>query len=147
MRWYMTTPGRGDAPWEPAVRGRSGSLAPQSCWHRAIRATRRAPNRRDRGRGRQQPAATAAGSPEVAARIGGIPDFVTGGVRELMVEPGSVAELGGALDRMATDRALAPRLTPGRRNSVTAFTASTVVRRIEALYAVALGGSAVGAIS
>lgn len=89
----------------------------------------------------------AAGSPVVAARIGGIRDFVTGGVRELMVEPGSVAELGGALDRMATDRALAPRLTPGGRNSVTAFTVSTVVRRIEALYADALGGSAVGAIS
>ena len=89
----------------------------------------------------------AAGGPVVGSRIGGIADLVTDGVSGLLVEPGCVAELRGALDRIVTDRALASRLTGGGRSAVTAFTASTVVPRIEAVYANALGGPAFGAIS
>jgi glycosyltransferase involved in cell wall biosynthesis len=91
--------------------------------------------------------AMAAGSPLVASRIGGIPDLVTDGVSGLLVEPGSVDELRGALERIITDRALASRLAAGGRDGVTAFTASRVVPRIEAVYADALGGPAVGAIT
>jgi glycosyltransferase involved in cell wall biosynthesis len=106
---------------------------------RPVSVLQRPPNRRDGG--------YAAGSHVVALRIGGIPDLVTDGVSGPLVGPGSVDELRGALDRIVTDRALAPRLAGRGRNGVTAFTASTVVPRIEAAYADAVGGPARRAIS
>ena len=56
-----------------------------------------------------------AGVPVVASRIGGIPELVEHEVNGLLVEPGNVEALAGALSRLASDRPLLARLGQGIR--------------------------------
>ncbi len=54
--------------------------------------------------------AMAAGLPVVASDVGGIHEAVEDGITGILVPPGSVAELGAALDRLAADASLRERL-------------------------------------
>jgi len=51
-----------------------------------------------------------AGVPVIGSEIGGIPALIRHEVNGLLVQPGSVDALAGALDRLAADRALLDRL-------------------------------------
>jgi len=51
-----------------------------------------------------------AGVPVIASEIGGIPGLISHEVNGLLVAPGSVEALAGALDRLAADRGLLDRL-------------------------------------
>jgi len=53
------------------------------------------------------------GTPVVATSVGGIADVVTDGETGLLVPPGDVAALSGAIGRVLGDRALADRLAAG----------------------------------
>jgi len=57
--------------------------------------------------------AAAAGVPIIATRAGGMPEIVEDGHNGLLIEPGDVAELAGAMRRLLGDRAL--RCEMGRR--------------------------------
>jgi glycogen synthase len=77
----------------------------------------------------------AQGTPVVASRTGGIPEVVEDGRSGLLVPPGDVAALAGALRRLWDDRALAGRLgAAGRTEVVPRFTWDRAVDRIAAVY-------------
>jgi glycosyltransferase involved in cell wall biosynthesis len=78
--------------------------------------------------------AAAAGVPAVASRVGGVPDVVTpaGGI---LFESGDADALGGALSRLAGDRALRVRLGAGAREHVLRrYSIQRLVGDVEALY-------------
>ena len=79
--------------------------------------------------------AMAAGKPVVAARIGGLPDMVADGQSGLLVEPGDPASLAGALRSLIQDGGRRDTMGRAGAERVNAFRASTVVPRIEAVYA------------
>jgi glycosyltransferase involved in cell wall biosynthesis len=83
--------------------------------------------------------AMATGVPPVATRVGGIPEVVTDGVDGSLVEPGDPAALATAIGKLLADDEA--RAAMGRRavERATAFDLSTAVRRIEDVYAGALG--------
>jgi glycosyltransferase involved in cell wall biosynthesis len=54
--------------------------------------------------------ALAAGRPVVATRTGGVPELLTQGVTGVVVEPGDVAGMADALERVLTDSVLVQRL-------------------------------------
>lgn len=62
--------------------------------------------------------AMAAGTPLIASRVGGLPEFVEDGINGLLVPPGDVYSLSAALDRVTADHALADRLVAGGRATV-----------------------------
>jgi glycosyltransferase involved in cell wall biosynthesis len=78
--------------------------------------------------------AMAAGAAIVVSRIGGLPEAVTDGESGLIVEPGDVAGLAGALERLLGDPALRAQLGAGARRRVERFSAPAVVPRYEAAY-------------
>ena len=78
--------------------------------------------------------AMAAGTPVVASRIGGIPDLVEDEVSGILVKPGDVVALRAALARVLNDAGLAKRLAAAGIERVQAFTAGSVVPRIEQVY-------------
>jgi glycosyltransferase involved in cell wall biosynthesis len=82
--------------------------------------------------------AMAAGAAVVVSRIGGLPEAVTDGESGLVVEPGDVAALAGALDRLAGDATLRAALGAGARARVQSFSAPAVVPRYEQAYERAL---------
>jgi glycogen synthase len=57
--------------------------------------------------------AMAAGTPAVAARVGGIPEFASDGENALLVPPDDEDALAAALTRLASDHALRERLAAG----------------------------------
>jgi glycogen(starch) synthase len=59
--------------------------------------------------------AMASGLPVVASDVGGIPEVVRDGETGLLVPPGNVAALAGALDRVVADPDLRARLAAGAR--------------------------------
>ena len=87
--------------------------------------------------------AMAAGAPVVAGRCGGLAEFIVDGVTGLSHEPGNVAELTAAVDRVLTDRTLADTLRaaggamiserfswgPIARRTVAAYRRATVAER------------------
>jgi glycosyltransferase involved in cell wall biosynthesis len=84
--------------------------------------------------------AMGAGLPVVATRVAGIPEVVTDGVNGALVEPGSVAQLGAALGRLADDAALRARLGAAAREFVRPrFGAENYVDAITSLYESLLG--------
>jgi glycosyltransferase involved in cell wall biosynthesis len=62
--------------------------------------------------------AMAHGKPVVASAVGGIPELVEDGVTGLLVEPGDVAGLRAAIERLLADPALRRRLGRGARARV-----------------------------
>jgi glycosyltransferase involved in cell wall biosynthesis len=65
--------------------------------------------------------AMACGLPSVSTRLAGIPDIIEDGAAGLLVEPGDVAGLADALQRLVDDPALADRLARGGRDRIDAL--------------------------
>ena len=86
--------------------------------------------------------AMAKGRPVVAAGHGGIVDMVDDGVTGRLVPPGDPAALAGAIAELlaAPDRAVA--MGAAGRQKVQAFTASSVIERIEVVYGRLSAGAA-----
>lgn len=78
--------------------------------------------------------AMAFGRPVVATRGGGVLDCVTDGETGLLVEPGDVDGLRGALSRLIEDADQRKRMGQNARQRSFEFRASAVVPRIEAVY-------------
>jgi glycosyltransferase involved in cell wall biosynthesis len=76
-----------------------------------------------------------AGLPVVASRVGGIPEAVEHGVSGLLVAPGDVGELAGAIDAVLSDPALAGRLAAGARANAPGHDLEAVADAVLALYA------------
>ncbi len=77
----------------------------------------------------------AAGTPVIASRVGGIPDFIEDGRSGLLVAPRAPAELASAMERLWTDRDLARRLGAyGRDAVVPRYTWDGLVDRLDAVY-------------
>jgi glycosyltransferase involved in cell wall biosynthesis len=72
----------------------------------------------------------AAGKPIVASSIGAIPEVITHDETGLLVEPGNVAELVGAISRLLNDRALAARLAKGAQRNARLYTWDKRVARV-----------------
>jgi glycosyltransferase involved in cell wall biosynthesis/Na+/melibiose symporter-like transporter len=80
--------------------------------------------------------AMAVGKPVIATRSGGVPEVVLDGETGLLVQPGNVAELAAAMERLLTDRELAARMgAAGLARARECFDVRRVVAMIEALYA------------
>ncbi len=79
--------------------------------------------------------ALAQGTPVVASRVGGIPEFIESGKAGLLVPPENAPELAEAFLRLWDDEALRRRLGEyGRTQVVPGFTWDRVVDRLEAVY-------------
>ena len=80
--------------------------------------------------------------PIVATRVGGVPDLVDDGRDGLLVEPGDVAGLAGAIAKLLDDperaRTMGERARARRREH---FDLATTVRRLETLYEELLAAS------
>jgi glycosyltransferase involved in cell wall biosynthesis len=75
--------------------------------------------------------AMAAGLPVVTTAVGALPELVTDGVQGLVVPPGEVAELAGALLRLVDDAGLRARLgAAGRKRAVDALDGRANMARI-----------------
>jgi glycosyltransferase involved in cell wall biosynthesis len=72
----------------------------------------------------------AAGKPIVASSIGAIPEVITHDENGLLVEPGNVDELAGAISRLLNDRALATRLAKSAQRSARLYTWDKRVARV-----------------
>jgi glycosyltransferase involved in cell wall biosynthesis len=78
--------------------------------------------------------AMASGRAVVASRVGGLQDVVVDGVTGLLVPPGDVAALQGALRELLDDAPRRHRMGEAGRARAHLFTASVVTDRIEQLY-------------
>ena len=77
----------------------------------------------------------AQGTPVVASRVGGIPEFVPDGHAGLLVPPNDVGELARSIGRLWADEALARQLgTFGKEHVVPRYTWDRLVDRLEVLY-------------
>jgi glycosyltransferase involved in cell wall biosynthesis len=77
----------------------------------------------------------AAGCGIVASRVGGIPDMVRHGEEGLLVEPGDVDALAGAVGALLDDPELRQRLgAAAKRRREAEYSLRTLVARTEALY-------------
>jgi len=84
--------------------------------------------------------AWARGKPVISGRIPPVMEVVTDGQDGLLVDPGSVQHLEGALELLLTDPALARRLgEAGRLERDKRFTWKQVVKRVEHVYEELLG--------
>jgi glycosyltransferase involved in cell wall biosynthesis len=82
----------------------------------------------------------AQGTPVIASRVGGIPEFIEDERTGLLVPPGDVPALTAALQRLWSDPALARRLgRHGRTEVVPRYTWDRVVDRLEVVYREVLG--------
>ena len=79
--------------------------------------------------------AMASGCPVVASATGGIVDMIADGENGLLIPPGDEGRLSAAMDRLLKDAVLRARLAAGARERVRWFTASSVVERLETVYA------------
>ncbi len=78
--------------------------------------------------------AMAAGVAVVGSDVGGLPDIVADGSTGLLVPPSDPAALRAALGRFVEQPEMARRMGDAGRERVAGFTASHVIRRIEAIY-------------
>ena len=77
----------------------------------------------------------AAERPVVATRVGGVPDVVTDGEDGFLVEPGDLAGLADALERLARDPELRARFgAAGRARVVPRYRVERLVDDVDALY-------------
>lgn len=89
---------------------------------------------REEGLGLVAVEAMLAGTPVVGYRSGGLPD-VLGGDAGILVEPGDVAGLSRAIDRVLTDHTFASALAAtGARRASARFTPAAVAATYEAVY-------------
>lgn len=79
--------------------------------------------------------AMASGRAVVTTSIGGMVDMIVDGQSGLLVPPGDDRELAAAMGRLLADGELRTRLSAGAKDKVRAFTASSVVERLETVYA------------
>ncbi len=79
--------------------------------------------------------AMAACVPVVASRIGGLPDIVADGVSGVLVPAGDASALAAALRSIADDPAERDRMAAAAAHRAPMFMASTVVPRLERVYA------------
>jgi glycosyltransferase involved in cell wall biosynthesis len=75
--------------------------------------------------------ALAVGTPAIATRVGGVPEVLVDGENGLLVEPGDVAALSGAIRRFFADGALAARLRAAAAPSIAAYAPAAVYGRLE----------------
>jgi glycosyltransferase involved in cell wall biosynthesis len=85
--------------------------------------------------------AMAAGVPLVASHVGGLPDMVADGESGLLVPPADARALRAALASVAADPARARLMGEAGRQRVGAFSASTVIARVAAIYARLVGAA------
>jgi glycosyltransferase involved in cell wall biosynthesis len=78
--------------------------------------------------------AMAGGSPVIASHVGGIPEIVIDGETGFLIPPGDAAALRAALARLIHDPVLCRTMGAAARQRAVAFTADSVVGRIEAVY-------------
>jgi glycosyltransferase involved in cell wall biosynthesis len=83
--------------------------------------------------------AMAAGTPAVATRVGGIPEFARHGDNALLVAAEDAAELADALVALAGDAQLRARLAAAGRSQAERYAWNEVIRRWESLYAEVVG--------
>ncbi len=77
----------------------------------------------------------AQGTPVIATRVGGVPEFIGDGESGLLVPPGDAAALAGAIDRLWADPALGRRLgSTGRDRVVPRFQWAAVATQIDRVY-------------
>jgi glycosyltransferase involved in cell wall biosynthesis len=77
--------------------------------------------------------ALAVGTPVIATRAGGVEEVVHDGVNGLLVEPGDVEALAGAIRRFVSDPALADALRANAAASVADYAPGRVYERLEAI--------------
>ena len=82
--------------------------------------------------------AMAAGRPVVATRVGGVPDIVEDGETGILVPPGDVDALAGAMARLARDPAERSRMGGQGRRRVARYDYERLVDDIDRLYREAL---------
>ena len=79
--------------------------------------------------------AMASGCPVISTATGGIVDMIADGENGLLIPPGDEGRLSAAMDRLLKDAGLRTRLAAAAQERVRSFTASSVVERLEAVYA------------
>jgi len=114
----------GDGPLRASVPEAVGFVAPGELgpWYERA-AVVAAPSRRE-GYGVAAREAMAWGRPVVASAVGGLADAVEDGVTGLLVPPGDVAALRGALERLLADPELRARLGAAARERALSFEAA-----------------------
>jgi glycosyltransferase involved in cell wall biosynthesis len=95
------------------------------------------PSRRE-GYGMTAREAMAHGRPVVATAVGGLLDAVEDGVSGLLVPPGDVAALRGALERLLTDESLREQLGDAARERALSWSAGSEAAGLLAAYRAAL---------
>jgi glycosyltransferase involved in cell wall biosynthesis len=84
-------------------------------------------------------------TPVVATRVAGVPRLVHDGETGLLVEPGDLDQLAGALARLLADAALRARLArAGRRTVEAGYSFAARMDKVRALYDGLLGRAARG---
>jgi len=78
--------------------------------------------------------ASASGTPCVATSVGGITEFIIDGLNGLVVAPGDVASLAGAIARLLNSSTLRERLGRAAAQSVVAYDWSQIANRFDTLY-------------
>jgi glycosyltransferase involved in cell wall biosynthesis len=73
-------------------------------------------------------------TPVVATSIAGVPRLIVDGETGLLVQPGSVDALAGALERMAHDSELRTVTCAGRRLIETSYSFAVRINKIRAIY-------------
>jgi len=89
---------------------------------------------REESFGRTIPEAWACGLPVVAARTGGPAEIITHGETGLLVEPGDVPALAGAIEKLISDEALRDRLAVNGAARAKDFSLDRHAKNIFALY-------------
>jgi glycosyltransferase involved in cell wall biosynthesis len=82
--------------------------------------------------------AMAAGVPIVASRVGGLPDIVEDGKTGVLVEPGNSEALRAGLASLSRKPAVRREMGEHARSRATQFMASSVIERVEQVYADAI---------
>ena len=74
------------------------------------------------------------GLPVISTAVGSIPEHVRDGVQGLLVQPGDVSELAGAIERIVMDDALRARMGEMARRAVEPLSIELYARKIVAIY-------------